>query len=392
MIGDRAVVAVAAAVTASLLGLWLFQTTPQFRVPRAAAAPVVGPPPALLPPPSSAPPPPPPPPPPRSPAPAATGQVSPAPPPPHDRNGLPPLGGAAVNGTVFATSGNWAFRDFLQNVVVTLREAVPAAVPVVAMLDQKGAQWCRGGLHSALCALFRCPCPYQHTANLSADGYTQCLLGIYICKLRIKLAILEAGYDVFFIDADAAARRNVLAVVMPMAPVAAVGACEHCLGTCALDKRVAALTDHPQKGPVPLAGYWQLNIGFIWLNHTDPVPAAALRESITAIVQHRLDFKSVDQTVFNRRLIAHRANTRCLSDGEGGLNVRGRSSRPKSWPGSWGVHAARLVSKDSFYKKALLWHNGLWRGNTTEEFVRLAALWRAKPSAVKRQLQQQGRL
>eukprot|EP00756_Hemistasia_phaeocysticola_P046784 Hpha_TRINITY_DN20609_c0_g1::TRINITY_DN20609_c0_g1_i1::g.148162::m.148162 len=288
----------------------------------------------------------------------------------------------AVRGTVFATSGNWAFRDFLQNVVLTLHEAVPGAVPVVAMLDNRGAGWCQSAL-SARCAFHPCPCPYSKSADLSAEGYTGCLLGIYVCKLRVKLAILNAGYDVFFIDADAAPRGDVLSR-LGTPPVAAVGACEHCLGTCALQPEVARLIDFPQKGAVPLAGYWQLNIGMIWLNHSDPDPAGALRESIGAIVKHKLDFKSVDQTVFNRRLMARRAVTRCLPQSEGGLNVRGRSSRPKKWPTSWGVHAARLVSRDGFYKRALLWHNGLWRANTTAEFLDLAREWQAKPSQVKK--------
>eukprot|EP01062_Namystynia_karyoxenos_P036798 TRINITY_DN26800_c0_g1_i5.p1 TRINITY_DN26800_c0_g1~~TRINITY_DN26800_c0_g1_i5.p1 ORF type:complete len:380 (+),score=72.65 TRINITY_DN26800_c0_g1_i5:112-1251(+) len=304
---------------------------------------------------------------------------------------LPHLAGIAVNGTVFATSGNWAFREFLANVVATLGEAVPSAVPVVAMLDVRGAQWCRGALPAARCALFRCPCPYAAVTNLSAAGYTQCLLGVYICKLRIKLAILERGFHVFFIDADAAPRRNVLQY-LPPPPVAAVGACEHCSGTCELRPSVARLIDHPQVGPVALGNYWQLNIGFIWLNHTDPAPALALRESIAAIVSHRLDFKSVDQTVFNRRLIARRAATRCLPPAVGGLNIRGRGSRPKQWPDAWGVHAARLVSRDAFYKQALLWHNGLWRRNASAEFVDLVRRWQQKPKSLKRHLEQLGRL
>eukprot|EP01062_Namystynia_karyoxenos_P036797 TRINITY_DN26800_c0_g1_i3.p1 TRINITY_DN26800_c0_g1~~TRINITY_DN26800_c0_g1_i3.p1 ORF type:complete len:445 (+),score=47.95 TRINITY_DN26800_c0_g1_i3:162-1337(+) len=269
--------------------------------------------------------------------------------------------------------------------------AARSALAVVAMLDVRGAQWCRGALPAARCALFRCPCPYAAVTNLSAAGYTQCLLGVYICKLRIKLAILERGFHVFFIDADAAPRRNVLQY-LPPPPVAAVGACEHCSGTCELRPSVARLIDHPQVGPVALGNYWQLNIGFIWLNHTDPAPALALRESIAAIVSHRLDFKSVDQTVFNRRLIARRAATRCLPPAVGGLNIRGRGSRPKQWPDAWGVHAARLVSRDAFYKQALLWHNGLWRRNASAEFVDLVRRWQQKPKSLKRHLEQLGRL
>eukprot|EP01059_Diplonema_ambulator_P028218 TRINITY_DN46973_c0_g1_i1.p1 TRINITY_DN46973_c0_g1~~TRINITY_DN46973_c0_g1_i1.p1 ORF type:complete len:372 (+),score=55.09 TRINITY_DN46973_c0_g1_i1:83-1198(+) len=295
-------------------------------------------------------------------------------------------------GTVMVTAGNHGFREFMRNVEVTSTEAFPGKKTLVVMLDTLGLEWCLANTNrsTAICAGFNCTCPYA-TRGFSTEGYTSCLLGIYICKLRVKKAILSMGFSLLFIDGDAAIRPGVLQALPKEGGYDVVGACELCAGSCHMDKARHKIVDFGAKTPLKTENYYQINIGLVWLNRTEGL-LRAINETIDLIVTHRLDFKSVDQTILNRRMLAQPLRTHCLPTSIGGLNVKSRSSRPKSFPGAWGVHAARLVSKTGFYKKAFLHHNNLWRLPLSEAFKADYERYLANPSGFKKRLQAAGEL
>ena len=300
--------------------------------------------------------------------------------------------GLAAGDTLFVTTGDYGFRHFTKNVVLTTRAAYPHARVAAVMLDDQAYAWCVQHLPGSVCLRFDCPCPHGEHQAKPAEGYTRCLLGIYVCSLRVRLAVLQMGFNLFFVDGDAAVRAGALSHLhgRGWGPLDAVGACETCLGACKITDAHARVMDKEAYGRLPVDHYKQLNIGLFWMNATSPVGTRALEESIDTIVRHKIDLKSVDQTVLNRRLSALGARTRCLSVPEGGLNIKGRSSRPQYFESSWGVHGARLVSRNGFYKKAFLHVNGLWLANETDDFLADVKLWKADPKALKRKNQERG--
>ena len=312
---------------------------------------------------------------------------------------------AIHSNTVFVTSGNWAFRDFLSNVEMTTREAYPDITVVAFMLDDKGFGWCKENMKHSICVPFRCDCPYtqekgfiaqghldgKRVHNFSEAGYTVCLLGIYICKLKVKLSMLELGLSVFFIDGDAVMKPGALSHITNRdSPVDMIGACETCTGSCTLHAPVESVVDAGTPFAIPKDNYRQINIGFFWLNCTKK-SMEGVRQAIHIIVKHGIDVKSVDQTVVNRRWIGLGAERVCLPPAVGGLNIKSRSAAPKIYgPEAWGIHAARLVNKNGFYKRAFLYLNNLWRLPVSEEFKEDALTWRAHPSHVKKKLKKLG--
>ena len=312
---------------------------------------------------------------------------------------------SSENNTIFVTSGNWGFRDMLQNVVLTSRKAYPKIKVVVVTLDEKTYEWCKHELKNSTCLSFNCSCPetklrslekhrISKKANVTSGGYSQesaytdCLIGIYICKLRVKLRILELGFNLLFIDGDAAIRPGGLTQVLSQSSLDVAGACEFCEGSCSVSSPQAKLIDGGKR--VPHSGYWQVNIGLFWVNCTN-TSLMALRQSIGVIVDNNIEFKSVDQTVLNRRLIALGAKLYCVPTG--GLNIRSRSSKPKLIPNSWGVHAARLVSKTGFYKRAFLHHNSLWEVRPfPPNFEDRYRQWLEKPKQFKKLMKAAGEI
>eukprot|EP01064_Diplonema_japonicum_P005111 TRINITY_DN13418_c0_g1_i1.p1 TRINITY_DN13418_c0_g1~~TRINITY_DN13418_c0_g1_i1.p1 ORF type:complete len:372 (+),score=44.43 TRINITY_DN13418_c0_g1_i1:76-1191(+) len=303
------------------------------------------------------------------------------------------LGGSTSNpgNTILATAGNHGFRDFIKNVDLNTATAMPGKRILTVMFDEIGAKWCSENLSetTSLCTHLSCTCPYNST--LGTEGYTSCLYGIYICKLRVKKIVFSMGFSLLFIDGDAAIRPNPLKQIPLDSPHDVVGACELCSGACHLPKATHDIVDFKAVSRVKTENYYQINIGLAWFNNTKGT-RRAVDETIDLIVNKRLDFKSVDQTVLNRRLMSLSLATLCLPTAVGGLNVRSRSSRPKLFPLAWGVHAARLVSKTGFYKKAFLYANGLWKLPVNEEFMDYYKRWHASPSSFKKYLNSIGQL
>eukprot|EP01060_Flectonema_neradi_P013851 TRINITY_DN20585_c0_g1_i1.p1 TRINITY_DN20585_c0_g1~~TRINITY_DN20585_c0_g1_i1.p1 ORF type:complete len:375 (+),score=26.55 TRINITY_DN20585_c0_g1_i1:41-1165(+) len=312
---------------------------------------------------------------------------------------------SAENNTIFVTSGNWGFRDMLENVVLTSAKAYPNIKVVVVTLDEKTYNWCQREMVNSTCLSFNCSCPEKKLKDLTRNqvvkktniteggysqesGYTDCLIGIYVCKLRVKLRILELGFNLLFIDGDAAIRPGGLSQVTSKESLDVAGACEFCSGSCSISPAHSKVVDGGKN--IPRTGYWQVNIGLFWVNNTI-TSVSAIRQSIDVIVENDLEFKSIDQTVLNRKLIALNANSFCVPNG--GLNVKSRSARPLYAPASWGVHAARLVSKTGFYKRAFLHHNGLWEVRPLQpNFEEHYKQWVEHPKRLKKTMKEIGEI
>eukprot|EP01065_Artemidia_motanka_P025318 TRINITY_DN30311_c0_g1_i1.p1 TRINITY_DN30311_c0_g1~~TRINITY_DN30311_c0_g1_i1.p1 ORF type:complete len:369 (+),score=86.47 TRINITY_DN30311_c0_g1_i1:51-1157(+) len=283
---------------------------------------------------------------------------------------LPPadvIRGLASEGIVYATGGNGGYIDFVSNAAVSVSRLRPSPVPLVAMLDPAGYRQCEADLKETLrgkvlCASVNCAsATCGGSDSLSEKDFRSrgCMTELGVCFNRIKLDILTSGVHLLWVDADAALARPVQPFLRGLRDIAIASGCDKCTGTCATDP--AGHLEYIDLGArLPPAHYKQVNTGLTWYNGSNAPLILGLIQTGRIIQSRRLRFKSVDQTVLNRRLMALGGRQHCMRSWASGLNRLTKRDGVRLHKKAWGAHAARLVSRHGFYKRAYLYLHGLW--------------------------------